>query len=221
MHVEILSPESISAAFCDHIVDKRMNVNHVGLPQPFANADVLVRDFCIDQFHLNQFARKEMDLGDIVAGSSVRRVSYNDVGLQSPYELMQEAVQQRNPKKPITVVVSPHAFCGELFLQGAVTPEAQAAEQERAVMSYRRALAAMRRNASADAKRIRLEVKVGQKGSAPVIVYSRTKGRIEIANPLYIEKVADEFPLNPEALDRLVAHQRVLFKRDDRSYYKE
>lgn len=201
-----LEAQDISASFVAHIDEERGTLH---LPdEPFIGREQ-VRDWCVDALHTNLFGRKPGGPGSmIVAGGGGRRVLYNDIrGLQKPYELMQSVVESAGGRL-VTVVYGCHYNCGEYFRAGAITPETQEDMVSAGENEWKRAKSMMEMLASADARRIKLQVQRGKHGSAPVIRENERTGKIRVVNPDYFGKgVIFKYPLSQGALDRLESDQ--------------
>lgn len=208
-----LSPEQISPAFTDHIMYERRHRSPV-TQTPLTSA---VRDRCVDKYDVNILGMKTGILGTVVAGSGVRRGSHNDIGLSSEYEFLQEAAQYAGDHGigTIKVEAASHNDCGEIFVHGAVTRDAQKGVRGWSQKRFDEAYKKMQRLAPSDARRVEVKNKVEPHGSAPTVRF-RLDGRLVVVNEKYWDDVIYRFPLGLEAIDRLVEDQREELERRQR-----
>ena len=212
-----LSPREISPAFVEHIESHRVSVTQLSEPVLFKYA----RDWCVDGLHTNVFGNKTGLYGVEVAGAGIRRVSHNDLSLETPYEFMQRIAGQMPDGKKQRVVYSAHRFCGELFIHGAVTKKEQNGEVESAWKTWE---SDYNRLPGSDKSRVSLGKDIGGRGSAPLLDQHWLSGRLMIANPDYLNNtndIAGSYPLTEGVWKRLLGEHRekleaqeVIFSRE-------
>lgn len=209
-----LTPESISPSFVEHILherEKKRPADQLDMtthPYPFA------ADWCVDGFHTqNQKpgGPKPAASGLIVAGAGVRRVFSNDIGLETPYEFMQNTVFAANGH-PVEFIYNTHHHCGEIFVsEGAITPEEQAAVTSAAWATWQAAADLLKVLSPADSKRVVVHWLKGKRGSAPTI--RQTPSGLQIANPDYLQTIAKTHPLHPDLASQLPRQQQIIYQQ--------